>query len=65
MMQRIAHHAELPELVEQELREAPGPVLEHLSHQHATLSENIRVMHNELLCTLQKLFSTFSGATSL
>lgn len=64
-MQRIAHHAELPELVEQELREAPGPVLEHLAHQHATPSENIRAMHDELLHALQKLSPTFPGATSL
>ncbi len=64
MMQRIAHHSELPELVEQELREAPGPVLEHLAHQHSTYSENIQVMHHELLGTLQKLSFTFPGVTS-
>jgi len=64
MMQRIAHHSELPELVEQELREAPGPVLEHLAHQHSLSDENMRVMHNELLGTLQKLSSVFPGVIS-
>lgn len=64
MMQRIAHHAELPELIKQELREAPGPVLEHLAHQPFLPNENMRVMHNELLCTLQKFSPIFPGITT-
>jgi len=54
MMQRIALHPELPERIEQELVHAPGPVLESLACDYSKYSENIRVMHNELLRTLVK-----------
>lgn len=54
MMQRIAQHPELPERIEQELANAPGPVLEYLTCGRYTYSENIRGMHDELLHTLQK-----------
>lgn len=52
MMQHIARHPELPDLVEQELRDAPGPVINHLAHLHSSYGENIRMMHQELLQVL-------------
>jgi hypothetical protein len=48
MMQRIAHHPELPDLVEQELTNAPGPVLDHLARGRYTYGDNLREMHNSL-----------------
>ena len=52
-MQHIADHPELLDLVEQELANAPGPVLE--AFEHASISkydENLREMHRCLLRTL-------------
>ena len=54
MMQRIAQHPELPELIEQELVNAPGPVLKHLPCGYHAYSENVQAVHNELLQTLQQ-----------
>jgi hypothetical protein len=54
MMQRLAHHPELPKLVEQELLHAPGPVLQYLTRSHQTYSETLHEMHHELLRTLQR-----------
>ncbi len=53
MMQRIALHPELSERIEQELVHALGPVLKSLAREYSKYSENIRVMHNELLHTLE------------
>ena len=50
MMQHIAAHPELPDLVEQELANAPGPVWKHLGLSH--YGENIRKMHANLIQAL-------------
>jgi hypothetical protein len=53
MMQRIADHPELPDLVEQELANAPGPVLEHLARVgHSGYGDNLREVH---ACLVQAL----------
>lgn len=54
MMQRISRHPELPDLIERELREAPGPVMNHLTLQLSSYGENVRMTHTKLLQTLQK-----------
>lgn len=54
MMQRIADHPELPDLIEQEIVHAPEPVLSYLIRSHQTYPENIHAMHQELLRTLQE-----------
>ncbi len=54
MMQRIALHPDLPERIEQEVENAPGPVLEYLTRTQNRYSENMQIMYDELLHTLQK-----------
>jgi len=58
MMHHIADHPELPDLVEQELANAPGPALDCLARLRLHLShydENLREMHR---CLLRALSST-------
>jgi hypothetical protein len=53
MMQRIAGHPELPDLVEQELINAPGPVLEHLAQLgRPSYGDSLRKMHASLVQAL-------------
>ena len=54
MMQRIAQHPELPDVVEHELRAAPGPVMKHLAPLPSSYGDNLRRMHQDLLEALQK-----------
>lgn len=53
MMQRIADHPELPDLVEQELANAPGPVFECIARfGYSDYGDNLREMH---ACLVQAL----------
>ncbi|GHO66854.1 hypothetical protein KSC_057460 [Ktedonobacter sp. SOSP1-52] len=53
MMHRIVEHPEVPDLVEHELANAPGPVLEHLARlDHGQYGENLRAMHASLVQAL-------------
>jgi len=56
MIQHIADHSELPDLVEQELANAPGPVLENLARLRLyNYGDNLREMHRSLLHTLSSI----------
>lgn len=55
MMQRIASHPELPDLVEQELLDAPGPIFEVPFRDIHLYSRDLREMHNCLVHTLEAL----------
>jgi hypothetical protein len=54
IMQRIAHHPELPDLIEREIVQAPGPVLQNPIHDYQSYSDNTRAIHDELLRTLRE-----------
>ena len=53
MMQRIASHPELPDLVEQELLDAPGPVLEVPYLDTGLYGRGLRTMHSSLIDALE------------
>ena len=55
MMQRIASHPELPDLVEQELLAAPGRVLDvpYLDTDH--YGKDLRSMHGHLTDALERV----------
>jgi hypothetical protein len=55
MMQRIASHPELPDLVEQELLNAPGSVFEIPFRDTRLYSRDLREMHNSLVHALGDL----------
>lgn len=55
MMQRIVHHLELPDLVEQELLNAPGPVLDVPFLATGGYSDALRAMHDHLSETLRQV----------
>lgn len=53
MMERIARHPELPELLEQELLAAPGEVLNRPLNDVRLSSANLRAMHSCLIQALE------------
>ena len=55
MMQRIARHPELPNLIQQELAKAPSPVSEYFTRTHCTYGENMQAAHDTLVDTLYAL----------
>jgi hypothetical protein len=53
MMQRIASHPELPDLVEQEVLAAPGPLLEVPYLDTGLYGSGLRTMHSHLTDALE------------
>jgi len=54
MMQCIASHPELPDLIKRELVEAPGPVFDIPYRELARYSTNLRRMHQDLMDALER-----------
>lgn len=54
MMERIANHPELPDLIEQELLDAPGAVFDIPFHDPHLYSDNLREMHRCLIKALER-----------
>jgi hypothetical protein len=55
MLNRIASHTELPDLIEQELLDAPGPVLKVPYLNTDLYSTDLRKMHNSLIDALERV----------
>jgi hypothetical protein len=54
MMRRIASHPELPDLIDQELEEAPCPVFDIPYREVARYGSDVRLMHQDLMDALER-----------